>query len=49
MDGKVADEVKKHFSAAEGTISLTGGAMEWISIFCKKAVIGSTMKLRGQP
>jgi hypothetical protein len=46
MDAKVADEVKKHFSTAEGTISLTGGAKKWICIPCKKPITGSATKLR---
>ena len=46
MDAKVADEVKKHFSTAEGTISLTGGAKKWICIPCKKTITGSATKLR---
>ena len=42
----MADEVKKHFRAADGTISLTGGAKKWIYIPCKKPITGSATKLR---
>ena len=40
------DEVKKHLSVADGTISLTGGAKKWICIPYKKPITGSATKLR---
>ena len=48
MDAKVADEVNKHFSTAEGTISFSGGAKKWICIPCKKPITGSATKLRAR-
>ena len=42
----MADEVKKHFRVADGTISVTGGAKKWICIPCKKPITGSATKLR---
>ena len=46
MDAKVADEVKKHFSTAEGIVSLTRGARKWICIPCKKPITDSATNLR---
>lgn len=46
MDSKVADEVKKHFKVADGTISLTGGAKKWKCIACKKQITGSATRLK---
>ena len=48
MDAKVANEVKKHFSTAEGTISLTWGAKKWICIPCKKPITALAIKLRAR-
>lgn len=46
MDVKVANEVKKHFKVADGTISLTGGSKKWQCIACEKVITGSATKLR---
>jgi len=41
MNAKVSDEVKKHYRAADITISQTGGAKKWICVACEKPITSS--------